>query len=131
MATNVILNNMNNNQNNPQEVPQVKSVERLLVKLQDELYYNAYPSATKKPVYKEQDLQKDYFPLHMVKTVCERYSYDQKSRIAQLEAELSSRETQNSEFREVLEEVQSNYRCGHRVITGKISDMVEQALNSK
>lgn len=33
-------------------------------------------------------------------------------------------EAERGKYREALEEVQSNYRVGHRVITGKISDMV-------
>lgn len=51
----------------------MKSVEQLLVELMDELHYEKYPSENKVPVNSMEDIEGDYFPLHMVKTVAERY----------------------------------------------------------
>lgn len=64
-----------------------------------------------------------YHPYQIFEAM-EEYASQFKSHIAELEK-------QNEQYREALEEVQSNYRCGHRVITGKIIDMVKQALNPK
>lgn len=55
----------------------MKTVETLLVELQDELHYSQYPSETKVKIFKEEHLKGDYFPLHMVKTVAERYANQQ------------------------------------------------------
>jgi len=51
-----------------------ETIEELLVELQDELHYQQYPSDDKVPIYSIEHLEGDYFPLHMVKTVAERYA---------------------------------------------------------
>jgi len=51
-----------------------KTVEQLLVELMDELHYQQYPAEVKKPIYKIEFLTGDYFPLHMVKTIAERFA---------------------------------------------------------
>lgn len=58
--------------------PELKTVEQLLVEHMDELHYQKYPSTDKVPIYKIESVQGDYFPLHMVKTVAERYAAQSK-----------------------------------------------------
>jgi hypothetical protein len=60
---------------------ELKTVEQLLVERMDELHYETYPSETIKPIYQEKFLVGDYFPLHLVKTVCERYAEQLKPNV--------------------------------------------------